>query len=181
MGEITSLLKRFGTGDPEAEARLFELVYGELHRMARRKLLGERRHHTLQASALVNEAYVKLNKTRELDWHDRAHFFAVASRCMRQVLIDYAKRRHPIAANLLIAAPRVVDSDTLIRMSDLLDELAKVSSRQCSVVELHFFSGFTFRQVADLLGLAERTIRADWAFARAWLHHRMRTPDVRDS
>jgi RNA polymerase sigma factor (TIGR02999 family) len=174
MGEITSLLKDFRNGDRDAEARLFELVYIDLHRMARTRLRRERSHHTLQPSALVNEAYLKLNRARTLPWQDRAHFYAVAARCMRQILVDYAKRRRPAQLDPT-ALPSLSDGGPaqLIEIGRLLDELAQVDLRQCLVVELHFFSGFTFREIADILHLSERTIRDDWADARTWLQTRL--------
>jgi RNA polymerase sigma-70 factor, ECF subfamily len=172
MSEITSLLKDFSKGDREAEARLFELVYNDLHRMAGSRLRRERPHHTLQPSALVNEAYVKLSKARDFDWQDRAHFFAVAARCMRQILVDYARRRHPLRLQSPSVLSSLVDRnpEQVVEISRLLDELDNVDPRQCRVVELHFFGGFTFREIAGLLRLSERTIREDWAFARTWLH-----------
>lgn len=183
MGDITALLKDFSKGDREAEERLFALVYRDLHRMAGNRLRRERPDHTLQPSALVNEAYLKLHKARELDWQDRAHFFAVAARCMRQILVDYAKRRHPVELHPAGALTSLFDRspEQVIEISRLLDDLSQVDSRQCQVVELHFFAGFTFKEIAGILHLSERTIRDDWAFARTWLHVHLRTADGLDS
>jgi RNA polymerase sigma-70 factor (ECF subfamily) len=174
--DMTELLRRFAQGDKEAEAELLPQVYRELHRIARGCLRGERPDHSLQATALVNEVYLRLSAQQEFNWKDRAHFFAVAARMMRRILVDYARRRRAgkrdgavisLDEGLVISAEQcglVADLDTA------LQRLESLHSRQAKVVELRFFSGLNEDEIAEALGVSVRTVKRDWRMARAWLY-----------
>jgi RNA polymerase sigma-70 factor (ECF subfamily) len=177
-GEITRLLGELKAGNKRAESKLVEAVYPELRRIAGRYLKRERAGHTLQATALVNEAYLRLVGQIDKDWKNRSHFFAVAAQLMRRILVDYARERK---AQKRDGGRRRVDlSDTLMISDDRLDEiividaalnrLAEWDPRQCRVVELRFFSGLTEDEIAEILGVAPRTVKRDWRVAKAWLH-----------
>ena len=175
-GEITVLLNRLASGDKAVEETLLLCVYAELHRIAGRCLQRERRGHTLQATALVNEAYLRLCQT-STNWQNRVHFFAVSARIMRRILTDYARARKAVKRN---EGARFVDWDeacpapssdleTVIFVDATLNELAKVSPRQAQVVEMRYFAGMTEDEIAAYLGISCRTVRRDWLMARAWL------------
>jgi RNA polymerase sigma-70 factor, ECF subfamily len=177
-GEVTELLALAGDGDDKARARLMEVVYGELKRLAAWHLQAERAGHTLQPSALVNEAYLRLAGQFDKDWKNRSHFFAVAAQVMRQVLVDHAKRNK--AAKRGGGAAKVELTDGLAISVDALDEilvidealtrLALVHERKAKVVELRFLGGLTEDEVARVLAVDPRTVKRDWEFARAWLY-----------
>jgi len=178
--EVTELLGRLSAGEKAAEEELFPLVYRELHYLAAWRLRSERPGHTLQATALVNEAYIRLCKTAKVDWKDRAHFFAVAARVMRNILTDYARKKKAQGAGkagdidldqLLVISPRSAELSLVI--DDLLEKLSKNEARQASVVELRFFGGLTEDEIAEVLGVSSRTVIRDWLMARAWLQARM--------
>src|ERR1039457_3774091 len=174
--DMTELLRRFAQGDKEAEAELLPQVYRELHRIARGCLRGERPDHSLQATALVNEVYLRLSAQQEFNWKDRAHFFAEAARMMRRILVDYTRRRRvgkrdgaviSLDEGLVISAAQcglVADLDTA------LQRLESLHSRQAKVVELRFFSGLNEDEIAEALGVSVRTVKRDWRMARAWLY-----------
>jgi RNA polymerase sigma factor (TIGR02999 family) len=176
--DITGLLGELRAGKKEAESRLVAAVYPELRRIARRYLRGERPGHTLQATALVNEAYLQLVGQMDKDWQNRSHFFAVAAQLMRRILVDYARQRK--AGKREGHRHRVALTDALAISEDRLDEvllidaaltrLAEWDPRQCRVVELRFFSGLTEDEVAEVLGIAPSTVKRDWNVAKAWLH-----------
>jgi len=181
--EITRLLKAWGKGDEAALERLTPLVYERLHRMARGYMRGERAGHTLQATALVNEAFLRLTDSRDLDWTDRAHFFAVSARVMRRILVDAARTRAALkrggnAARAEHSTP--IDLDNLpaagIEMSaqicaldDALNELARLDPRRARVIELRFFGGLSVEETAGVLQVSPQTVMRDWRLARAWL------------
>jgi RNA polymerase sigma factor (TIGR02999 family) len=175
--EISSLLAQMGANDPGNESRLIELVFADLRRIARRHLLRERRNHTLQPTALVNEAYLRLANSPQDSWENKAHFFATASRLMRHVLVDYGRNRNAEkrgGARLQVTLKDdLVRADTLsvdiLALDEALERLAQMDSRQARIVELHFFGGMGFEDIARLLGLSERTVKGDWGMARAWL------------
>lgn len=175
-GEVTQLLQRVRGGEPEAFNRLFPMVYGELRQAAARLLRNERPGHTLHPTDLVHEAYLKLAGRVEADWQNRAHFFGIAARAMRQILVDHARRRN--AAKRGGGDPQVLDLptgfglpfDELLALDDALDRLDRESSRLRQVVEYRFFGGLTEEEVATLLGVTTRTAQRDWVKARAWLH-----------
>jgi RNA polymerase sigma-70 factor (ECF subfamily) len=181
--EITRLLKAWGRGDSTALDRLTPIVYEQLHRMARSYMRHERPGHSLQATALVNEAYLRLVDSRDLDWTDRAHFFAVCARVMRRILVDAARSRaaikrgghadraaHATAINLDdLAAPGTELSAQVCALDEALDTLARIDPRRSQVIELRFFGGFTVEETAQVLEVSPQTVMRDWRLARAWL------------
>lgn len=181
-GEITLLLERLTAGDRSAEDALMPRVYVELHRMAMAHLRSERPGHTLQATALVHEVYLRLFGTIEIDWQNRAHFYRVAARLMRRILVDYARQHN--AQKRFGGVPAVSLDDAIaisedqsaiaIEVDDLLEQLAAISPRQAQVVEMRFFAGLGEAEIAAALGKHVRTIRRDWLMARAWLHEHLK-------
>jgi RNA polymerase sigma factor (TIGR02999 family) len=181
--EITSLLKAWGRGDSAALDRLTPLVYERLRRMARSYMRNERPGHTLQATALVNEAFLRLVDARDLDWTDRAHFFAVCARVMRRILVDAARSRaatkrggqaerveHSTAINfdrLPNAASQT--SAQVCALDEALDTLAQIDPRRAQVIELRFFGGLTVEETAQVLRTSPQTVMREWKLARAWL------------
>jgi RNA polymerase sigma-70 factor (ECF subfamily) len=182
-GEITRLLARIAAGDREAEARLIPLVYDELRRLAGAYMRSERGEHTLQATALVHEAFLRLTGNLDIEWQSRAHFFAVAARTMRRILVDHARgirsqKRQGIREKLpLESAIMFVDaqSEDLLALDLALERLAAWDPRQCRVVELKFFGGLTMEEIAAVLGVSKRTATRDFDMARAWLHGQLAT------
>ena len=183
MDEITELLHLWRKGNPEAENALFERVVPELRRLAHYLMKGERKGHTLQATELVNQIYVRLVAAKDRSWQDRRHFFAIAARAMRRHLIDHARGR-PDAEfvaftgmeDLLAAENAKVD--TAVIVDRLLDELAKNKPEWCQVVEVKFFLGLTDEEAAEVLGLKLRTMQRTWRDARQWLFDRINSQDV---
>ncbi len=177
-GEVTGWLIALRAGDRAALDRLFPLVYGELRQAAARLLQGERPGHTLQPTALVHEAYLKLCGQTDMDLKNRAHFFGVAARAMRQILVDHARRRNAAkrgggAEPAVLSDEHIgldVPFDELLSLNDALDRLDRLSPRLREVVEYRFFGGLTEDEVAEVLRVTPRTARRDWAKARAWLH-----------
>lgn len=176
--ELTALLQAWRSGDRVALDRLVTLVYEELHRLAHLYLVRERPGQSLQTSALVNEAYLRLIDASQVDWSDRAHFFAVAATIMRQVLIQYARLRQArkrggaairVEFSEAFAAPSPDRDADLISLNDALDALARVDAREARVIELRFFGGLSEAETAHVLGVSDRTIRREWDHARAWL------------
>lgn len=180
-GEITRLLTEITNGDRRAVDQLMPLVYSELRRMARRYLRRERRDHTLQPTALVNEAYLKLVDQPGTNWQSRAHFFAVAARIMRRLLIDYARtyraqKRGGTAGKLSLDLVEVMDKKQylqLIVLDEMLSKLQACDPRQGRIVELRFFGGLTEEEIAEVIGISVRTVKRDWKVARAWLFREM--------
>jgi RNA polymerase sigma-70 factor (ECF subfamily) len=177
-GEITLLLKRVSGGDSLAEEALMESVYVELHRLALTRLKSERGGHTLQATALVHEAYLRLCQTEGISWEDRSHFFRVAARIMRRILVDYARQRGakkrndgmtPVSIDSAIAISSE-ESQHAIDVDEMLVRLAELNVRQAQVVEMRFFGGLTEKEIASTLGVDLKTVGRDWAKARAWLY-----------
>jgi RNA polymerase sigma factor (TIGR02999 family) len=182
-GEVTRLLIEFRNGR-ESASRLVSLVYDELRRIARSYMRKERREHTLTPTALVHEAYLKLIEQRAMNWQNRAHFFAVASRLMRRILIDYArehrsgKRGGRIRRVSLDDAPPVFLADRceeLIALDEALSTLETSLPRQSRIVELRYFGGLTVEETAAVLGIAPKTVKRDWSVARVWLHREFLT------
>ena len=171
------LLRAWAQGDEAAGDRLFPILYSELRRQAGRYMRRERRSHTLQPSGLVNEAYLRLAASPDLDWHDRAHFFAIAARVMRQVLVDHARRRRAAKREgchvTFDDADAPVEPPELLDLEDALKELVALDPRQARVVELRFFGGLDTRETADAMGISERTVKREWQTARAWLQQRL--------
>jgi RNA polymerase sigma factor (TIGR02999 family) len=176
--EVTGLLAKWGAGDKQAEADLFRLVHQELRRIARRYVFRWRHGQTLQTTALVNEAYVRLVARRGSSWQDRAHFFAVSAKAMRHILIDYARARGsakrggglgPVTFDEAALAPLEKPAD-LVALDEALDSLAEDYPRRSRVVELRYFGGMTNQEIAEVLEVSPATVERDWRYARAWLH-----------
>ncbi len=180
--ELTGLLQDWKQGDTTALERLTPLIYDELRRIAHRYAQRERNGHTLQTTALVNEAYVRLAGAEKPDWQDRSHFFAVTAQVMRHILIDHARRRRylkhggeiqrvPLEEACLMAEDRAAE---LVSLDEALAELAQLDPRKIQVVELRYFGGLSLAETADALGVSQMTVRRDWRAAKAWLFRRMR-------
>jgi RNA polymerase sigma factor (TIGR02999 family) len=181
--EITRLLRAWSRGDSAALDRLTPLVYEQLHRMARVYMRNERLGHTLQPTALVNEAFLRLVDTRDLDWTDRTHFFAVSARVMRRILVDAARSRgaikrgghadraeHTTAVNVDALPARAAQmSAQVCALDDALNTLAKIDPRRAQVIELRFFGGLTVEETSQVLQVSPQTVMRDWKLARAWL------------
>jgi RNA polymerase sigma factor (TIGR02999 family) len=177
--EITQLLANWSLGDKEALERLVPLVYPELRRMARQQMAREDSNHTLQTSALINEAYLKLVDRRNVKWQNRAHFFAVAAQVMRHVLIDHARRhlytkrgggaQHlPLDDAEIVSDQRAAD---LVALDDALSNLVKLDPRRSQIVELKFFGGLNAEEIAEVMSISPATVQREWRAAKAWLHH----------
>jgi RNA polymerase sigma-70 factor, ECF subfamily len=188
-GDVTQLLADLQDGRPDSASQLIPLVYDELHRLAHRHMRQERPDHTLQATALVHEAYVRLVNQPQRTWQNRAHFIAVAAQVMRRILVDYARARRtskrgsapqrvPLEEPLLFTEEQ---SDDLVSLDEALERLAKFDARQSRVVELRFFGGLTTDETAEVLGISSKTVKRDWAVARAWLHREVRKARADDS
>jgi RNA polymerase sigma factor (TIGR02999 family) len=185
LGEVTRLLRAWNEGDAAALERLTPLVHQELRRLAHRHLARERGGHTLQTSALVNEAYLRLVDAGRVNWQDRAHFFGVSARLMRQILVDFARSRHSLKRGGAVSVVGLEDTPDqglniartrgaeLIALDDALKLLATLNQRQSQVVELRFFGGLSEAEIAEVLRVSERTVRADWRVARAWLQREL--------
>lgn len=180
--DITQLLKRVSAGDPSALSDLYPLVYVQLHRMAGHFMQGERREHTLQTTALVNEAYLKLIDQRQTAYQDRGHFFAISARIMRQILTDHARHRTTVKGGRgwarLDLDQNLAWTDEQSPFIEALDEalsrLEQLDERQGKIVEMRFFGGMSEEEIATALGVHVRTVRRDWAMARAWLYGELR-------
>lgn len=178
---VSELLVKWQAGDQEALRALVPLVYNELHRLAHHYLRQQRPDHTLQSTALVHEAYLRLAKQRPAEFENRQHFFAVSGLLMRQILVDYARSRRTakrdggykvtLADTGSLVKSRSVD---LVALDDALNELARLDPRQSQIVELRFFSGLSIDETARALGMSPATVKRHWATARVWLHHEMR-------
>ncbi len=175
---VTQLLADWSHGNDGALAELTPLVYEELRRLAHRHMGGERRDHTLQTTALVNEAYLRMAGQTNPSWQDRAHFFAVAARAMRQILVNYAKsqrsqKRGGGALKLELDEAAIVspeESKEIIDLHEALERLATLDSRKGRVVELKYFGGLNHDEIAEVLKVSTVTVRRDWVFAKAWLY-----------
>lgn len=176
------MLRAWGAGDEEAFGQLAPLLYAELKKIARHYMTQERRDHTLQPTALVNEAFLRLMKAQGLALQDRVHFLALAARVMRRILVSHAVQRQrgkrgggakniPLADDLAIASP--ASPEEILELNRALEELARLDARKAQMVELHFFGGLSFAETATVLQLSERTIRRDWVFVKAWLAREM--------
>jgi RNA polymerase sigma-70 factor (ECF subfamily) len=177
-GKVTHLLKQLRSGKKEAESRLIEVVYPELRRIAMRYMRGERPGHSLQATALVNEAYLRLLGEGDRNFQNRSHFFAVAATQMRLILVDHARRkktqkrqgervRVELTDIVAISEDRL---DDVLEIDAALERLREWDPRQCKIVELRFFAGLTEEEVAEVLELSPRTVKRDWKVAKAWLY-----------
>jgi RNA polymerase sigma-70 factor, ECF subfamily len=176
--DVTTLLLRVKVGDRSAESDLMPLIYDELRAIARNHMRHERPDHTLQATVLVHEAFLQLAGDSNVDWQNRAHFFALASRAMRRILIDYARAAHAekrpgahekveLESALMFTKEQKID---VLALNEALEKLTAWDPRQGQVVEMRFFAGLSFEEIAEVLNISERTAKRDWMMARAWLH-----------
>ena len=179
--QVTELLVRWRGGDREALDSLLPLVYDELRRIARHYLQGERPGHTLQSTALVNEAYVRMVAQDFPQWQNRAHFFAVAAQLMRQILVDHARSHgaskrggnvYKVALDEAVDQALATDLD-IVALDDALKNLAEMDVQQSKVVELKFFAGLSIEDTAEVLGISPSTVKRDWITARAWLYREL--------
>ena len=186
---MTALLLDWRGGDAEAVEKLMPLVHGELRRIAKRHMAGERHDHLLQATALVNEVYLRLIDVRRVQWQDRAHFFAVAARLMRRVLVDFARaqknqkrggalHRVTLDQDLAVAIDTPVD---LIAIDEALQALSETYERKAQVVELRFFGGLSVEETAEVLKISQETVMRDWKFAKNWLMRELSRGSARKS
>lgn len=175
--QITQLLIAWGNGDRTALEELLPLVYDELHRLARQYMRHERPGITLQTSALVNEAYVRLVDQKNVEWQDRAHFFAIAAQLMRRILVDHARKRSSqkraggvqrvtLDETLVVSDERAAE---VVALDDALVNLADIDERKSKIVELRFFAGLSIEETAEVLAVSPGTVMRDWTLAKAWL------------
>jgi len=175
---VSELLAKWRAGDEESLRRLVPLVYNELRRLAHNHLRKERPDHTLQSTALVHEAYLRLMKGKPLQFENRAHFFAVSAQLMRQILVEYARRQNAakrdagyrvtLDSAIALAKSRRLD---LVALDDALNGLAKLDPQQSRIVELRFFGGLSIEETSHVLGVSPATVKRDWTTARIWLYH----------
>ena len=179
--QVTQLLVAWGKGDEVARDQLMPLVYEELHRLAHRYMKRESLGHTLQTSALINEAFVRLVDQKNVRWQNRAHFFAIAARMMRRILVDYARSRNYAkrgggAAQISLEEALIVSDERsaeVVNVHEALERLAEFDTRKIRIVELRFFGGLSIDETADVLGVSPGTVMRDWTLAKAWLRHEM--------
>jgi RNA polymerase sigma factor (TIGR02999 family) len=186
--DVTKLLLAWSDGDEAALAQLVPLVHAELRRQARRYLRGERAGHTLQTTALVHEAYLRLIDARQVRWQNRAHFFAVSARLLRRVLVDHARARNyrkhgggarHVSFDEALAVGQERHGD-LVALDEALQDFAAIDARKCQVVELRFFGGLSVDETAEVLHVSPETVRRDWRLAKAWLRRRLSEEEVDD-
>ena len=178
-GDVTRLLRQLRSGDQDAAGKLISAVYSELRQVAARAMRHERPGHTLQPTALVHEAFLKLTGSAGVEWRDRAHFFGVAARLMREILVDYARQkgaakrggiRITLDDSLLIAEDRLADA---LAIDEAVKHLEALDPRQGQIVELRFFGGLSVEEVAEVLKISTPTVKREWQSAKAWLHREL--------
>jgi RNA polymerase sigma factor (TIGR02999 family) len=173
--DVTGLLAEAKLGRQDAIERLLPLVYGELRRIARQQMRRERTGHTLQPTALVHEAFLRLVNQDRADWQNRAHFFGVAGQLMRRVLVDYARRRHAAKRGIPLSLQEAImpgdfgKMEEILAVDQVLSRLAELDPRQARVVELRYFGGLSVEETAEAMGMAIRTVKRDWAMAKGWM------------
>ena len=181
-GDVSGLLRAWSAGDQDALQALTPIVYEELHRLARHYMRRERTEHSLQATALVNEAYMRLADYTRMQWQDRAHFFAVSAQVMRRILVEHA-RRHNVKRGrgvphvsldeaVVVAGSEDADTD-LVALDDALVALARIDPRKVQIVEMRFFGGLSVEEIGDVLKVSTGTVKRDWRAAKAWLHREL--------
>jgi RNA polymerase sigma factor (TIGR02999 family) len=188
-GDVTQLLADLENGQPAAASQLIPLVYEELHRLARQHMWHERPDHTLQPTALVHEAFLRLVSESERTWQNRTHFIRIATQVMRRLLIDHARarraaKREGTLQRVPLDEPWLVtddQSDELLALNEALDRLAAIDARQSRVVELRFFGGLSVDETAEALGVSPKTVKRDWTVARAWLHRELQQSGRHDA
>ena len=184
--DVTQLLRAMAGGDAGAREELLPLVYSELHRLAKSYMRRERQDHTLQATALINEAYMRLAKD-DTEWNNREHFIGVAANVMRRVLVDYARahraeqrggglKRVEMQDDLAVSANKL---DEVAQVDEALERLEAINPRQAKVVELRYFGGLSVEEIAAHLGVAPRSVKRDWALARIWLFRELRPGEIK--
>lgn len=178
--EVTELLRKWSDGDAEALEELTPVIYSELHRIAKRYMNREREGHTLQTTALVNEAYMRLIDWKSARWENRAHFFGVSAQLMRRILVDFARKRPKAGEELarLVSLEEAFTISTekdadLVALDEALDELAKFDERKAKIVELKFFGGLSVEETAEVLRIAPITVMREWQKAKAWLYREL--------
>jgi RNA polymerase sigma-70 factor, ECF subfamily len=182
---VTQLLQQWSHGDDSALAELTPLVFGELHCLAHYHMEGQRPNHTLQTTALVNEAYLRLADQTNPNWQSRAHFFAVAARAMRQILVSYARSNHAQkrgggGARIELDESAILSpeqSKEIVDLHEALEKLGTLDPRKAQVVELKFFGGLNYDEIAEVLKVARVTVRRDWEFAKLWLYTELHCVD----
>jgi RNA polymerase sigma factor (TIGR02999 family) len=180
--DVTALLVKLRAGNQDVAGQLVPLIYDELRRIAGAQMRRERSGHTLQATAVVHEAYLRLAGEREIQWQNRAHFFAIAARAMRQVLLDYARQRHAgkrggegaqkveIDVGLLAGENRIED---IVALDEVVTRLSRLDQQQGRIVELRFFAGLSVEETAEAMGISDSTVKREWRLAKAWLHREL--------
>jgi RNA polymerase sigma factor (TIGR02999 family) len=180
--DVSALLRAWSDGDQGALQALTPIVYEELHRLARRHMRGERSGHSLQATALVNEAYMRLADYTRMQWQDRAHFFAVSAQVMRRILVDHARRqnvkrgravRHLPLEDVVVVAPGDPADTDLVALDEALIGLTRLDPRKAQIVEMRFFGGLTVEEIGEVLKVSTGTIKRDWRAAKAWLYQEL--------
>ena len=185
--EVTGLLVAWSEGDENAYEKLVPLVYAQLHQLAHRYMSRERPGHTLQTTALINEAYLRLIDQKATRWQNRAQFFGIAAQLMRRILVDHARAKHrakrggqDIRVSLTDATSVTKDPDLdLVQLDEALNRLAEIDLQQSKIVELRFFSGLNVEETAAALNISPATVKRDWSVAKAWLHREITGPDER--
>ena len=180
--DVTQLLVSWSQGDQKALEQLMPLVYGELRRLAAAYLRRERSNHTLQSTALVNEAFLRMVHQQDVQWRNRAHFYGIAAQMIRRILVDYARGQHAekrgagavkLVLDEAMAVPQQSPDVDLLSLNDALDRLAELDERQSRVVELRFFAGLSIEETAEVMHLSQASIKREWQTARAWLFREM--------
>ena len=177
MSDVTQILDRAQQGDPNAAEELLPVVYEELHKLAAHRMASEAAGHTLQPTALVHEAWLRLVRTPDQTWQNRAHFFRTAAECMRRILIDHARRKQQVRhggglERVSLGGIDIADDhdwQRLLNVNEALDRLAVQDATKAQIVKLRFFAGLENREIAEMLGISERTVERAWRFAKAWL------------
>src|SRR5271163_2464111 len=182
VGDVSQLLRAWSDGDQNALDRLTPIVYDELRRLARRYMKGERPGHSLQTTALVNEAYTRLVEYKRMRWQSRAHFFAVSAQLMRRILVDHARLhnvkrgagfRHISLDRALLAGAGCIDDPDLVALDDAMNALARLDERKVQVVEMRYFGGLSVEETAEVLKVSAVTVMRDWSTAKAWLYREL--------
>jgi RNA polymerase sigma factor (TIGR02999 family) len=182
QADVTALLSELTQGNQEAAEKLIPVVYDELKRLARAYMRRERPDHTLQTTALVHEAYLKLVRQQSVNWQGRSHFFGIAAQLMRRILVDHARghlREKRGGAKVVLPLDEALvfspeHSEELVKLNEALERLAKLDPRQGKIVELRFFGGFSVEETSEFLGVSPKTVKRDWAVAKVWLHGELR-------
>lgn len=177
MADITALLEAWNNGDQAAQEKLIPIVYEELRKIAHSYVKRDHQDNLLQTTALVHEAYIRLVKVDDVTWKNRTHFFAIAAKLMRQILVDMARTRNSqkrgsgvekLSLDDIVTSSSI-DLDSILRVDELMSALASIDPRQCEVVEMRIFGGLTNEEIAEVMNISDRTVRREWNAGRAWL------------